>query len=91
MKQQKAATVVGLTGGTTMPKNKQMLRRQQGTLTNNRSELVSLSTLLTHLAKRPSDPKRKGAQEKTPFSETVFHIRSHGVLHFVVSVGFRNH
>ena len=44
---------------------------------------------VTHLAKRSSNLKQNGTQEKTPFSGTVFH--THGVLHFVVSVSFKNH
>ena len=45
----------------------------------------------THFAKRPSDLKRNGTQEKTPFSGTVFHTLSHGVLHLVAGVSFKNH
>ena len=44
-----------------------------------------------HLSKRPSDLKQNGTQEKTPFSGTVFHTLSHGVLRFVASVSFKNH
>ena len=44
-----------------------------------------------HLAKRPSDLKQNGTQEKTPFSGTVFHTLSHGVLRFVESVSFKTH
>ena len=44
-----------------------------------------------HLAKRPSDVKQNGTQEKTPFSGTVFHTLSHDVLRFVASVSFKNH
>ena len=40
----------------------------------------------THLAKCPSDLKQNGTQENTPFSATVFHTLSHGVLRFVASV-----
>ena len=45
----------------------------------------------SHFAKRPSDLKQNGTQEKTPFSGTVFHTLSHGVLRFVASVSFKNH
>ena len=45
----------------------------------------------SHLAKRLSDLKQNGTQEKTPFSGTVFHTLSHGVLRFVASVSFKNH
>ena len=38
-----------------------------------------------HLAKRPSDLKQNGTNKKTPFSGTVFHTLSHGVLHSVAS------
>ena len=41
-----------------------------------------------HLAKRPSDLKQNGAQEKAPFSGRVFHILSHAL---VASVSFKNH
>ena len=40
----------------------------------------------SHLAKRLSDLKQNGTQEKTPFSGTVFHTLSHGMLRFVASV-----
>ena len=43
------------------------------------------------LAKRPSDLKQNGIQEKIPFSGTVFHTPSHGVLHFVASFSFKSH
>ena len=43
------------------------------------------------LAKHPSDLKQNGTQEKISFSGTVFHTLSHGVLHFVASVSFKNH
>ena len=42
--------------------------------------------LPAHLAKRLSDLKQNGTQEKTPFFDTVFHTLSHGVLRFVASV-----
>ena len=45
----------------------------------------------SHLAKRPSDLKQNGTQEKTPFSGRVFYALSHGVLSFVASVSFKNH
>ena len=44
-----------------------------------------------HLAKRPSDLKQNGTQEKIPFSGTVFNTLSHDVLHFVASGSFKNH
>ena len=44
-----------------------------------------------HLAKLPSDLKQNGTQEKTPFSGTVFHTLSHGVVRFVESVSFKSH
>ena len=50
-----------------------------------------MSWNVSHLAKRPSDLKQNGTQEKTPFSGTVFHTLSHGVLRFVASVSFKNH
>ena len=46
---------------------------------------------IPHLAKRPSDLKQNGTQEKTPFSGTVFHTLSHGVLRFVASVSSKNY
>ena len=45
----------------------------------------------THLSKRPSDFNQNGTQEKTPFSSTVFHALSHGVIRFVASVSSKNH
>ena len=45
----------------------------------------------TDLAKKPSDFKQNGTQEKTPFSGTVFNTLSHGVIRFVASVSFKNH
>ena len=45
----------------------------------------------SHFAKRLSDLKQNGTQEKTPFSGRVFHTLSHGVLRFVESVSFKNH
>ena len=44
-----------------------------------------------HLSKRPSDLRQNGTQEKTPFSSTVFHALSHGVIRFVASVSSKNH
>ena len=46
---------------------------------------------LPHLSKHPSDLKQNGTQEKTPFSSTVFHALSHGVIRFVASVSSKNH
>ena len=45
----------------------------------------------SHLSKHPSDLKQNGTQEKTPFSSTVFHALSHGVIRFVASVSSKNH
>ena len=47
--------------------------------------------IYTHLSKHPSDLKQNGTQEKTPFSSTVFHALSHGVIRFVASVSSKNH
>ena len=44
---------------------------------------------VAHLAKRPSDLKQNGTQEKIPFSGTVFHTLSHNVLRFV-AISFEN-
>ena len=44
-----------------------------------------------HLAKRTSDLKQNGTQEKTPFYGTVFRTLSHDVIHFVVSVSSKKH
>ena len=52
---------------------------------------LEISDNISHLAKRLSDLKQNGTQEKTPFSGTVFHTLSHGVLRFVASVSFKNH
>jgi len=46
---------------------------------------------IPHLSKRPSDLKQNGTQEKTPFSSTVFHIPSHGVIRFDASFSSKNH
>ena len=40
---------------------------------------------LPQLAKRPSDLKQNGTQEKTPFSGTFLNTLSHGVIRFVAS------
>ena len=45
----------------------------------------------SHLSKHPSDLKQNGTQEKTPFSSTVFHALSHGVIRFVASVSSKKH
>ena len=45
---------------------------------------------VTHLAKRLSDLKQKGTQEKTPFSGAVFHTLSYEVCHFVASGSIKN-
>ena len=50
-----------------------------------------ISHNLSHLSKQPSDLKQNGTQEKTPFSSTVFHALSHGVIRFVASVSSKNH
>ena len=47
--------------------------------------------LKSHLSERSSHLKKNGTQGKTPFSGTVFHTFSHGVLRFVASVSFKNH
>ena len=44
---------------------------------------------LTHLSKGPSGQKQKCTRFLTPFSGTVFHALSHGVIHFVRSVSFQ--
>ena len=51
----------------------------------------SISQGFSHLAKRPSDLKQNSTQVKTPFSGTVLHTLTHGVLRFVASVSFKNH
>ena len=55
------------------------------------SPLLSSVHGRSHLSKRPSDLKQNGTQEKTPFSDTVFHTLSHGVFHFVAGGSFKNH
>ena len=45
----------------------------------------------SHLSKHPSDLKRNGVQEKTPFFGTVFHTLLHGVIRFVASVSSKKH
>ena len=44
-----------------------------------------LEEMETHLAKRPSDLKQNGTQERTPISSNVFKTFSHGVIRFVAS------
>ena len=44
-----------------------------------------------HLAKRPSDLKQNGTEEKTSFPSTVFNTLSQGVIRFVASISFKNH
>ena len=46
---------------------------------------------MAHLSKGTSDLKQKCTQLATPFSGTVFHALSHGMIHFVRSVRSRNH
>ena len=46
--------------------------------------------MFTRLSKVPSDLKQKCTQLPTPFSGTVFNALSHGVIHFVRSVSFKN-
>ena len=41
---------------------------------------------VTHLAKRSSNLKQNGTQEKTPFSGTFFQTLSCGVINLVASV-----
>ena len=45
----------------------------------------------SHLSKGLSDLKQNGTHEKKPFSGTVLHALSHGVIRFVASVSFKNH
>ena len=52
---------------------------------------MNMSWPVAHLAKRPSDLKQNGTQEKAPISDTVFHTLSHDVFHFVASGSFKNH
>ena len=52
-------------------------------------EIKIFHNIYSHLSKRPSDFKQNGTQAKTPFSGTVFHTLSHGVLCFVASVSFK--
>ena len=56
-----------------------------------RINVKSVGFLHSHLSKRSSDLKQNGTQGKTPFSSTVFHTLSHGVIRFVASVSSRNH
>ena len=44
----------------------------------------------SHLSKGSSGRKQKCTQFPTPFSGTVFDALSHGVIHFVRSVSFKN-
>ena len=53
--------------------------------------LYIIQSCNSHLSKHPSDLKQYGTQEKTPFSSTVFHALSHGVIRFVASVSSKNH
>ena len=43
-----------------------------------------------HLSKGSSGHKQKCTPFLTPFSSTVFHALSHGLIHFVRSVSFEN-
>ena len=45
---------------------------------------------IPHLSKGSSGRKQKCTQFPTPFSGTVFDALSHGVIHFVRSVSFKN-
>ena len=44
----------------------------------------------SHLSKGSSGRKQKCTRFLTPLSGTVFHALSHGVIHFVRSVSFKN-
>ena len=46
---------------------------------------------LQRLSKSQNDLKQNDAQENAPFSGTVFHALSHGVICFVASVSSKNH
>ena len=51
----------------------------------------TVSSHKAHLSKGLSDLKQNGTQEKTPFSGTVSHCLSCGVVLFVQTVSFWNH
>ena len=57
-----------------------------------RSLWVNLGLTLSpvHLSKGSSGRKQKCTQFPTPFSGTAFNALSHGVIHFVWSVSFKN-
>ena len=44
-----------------------------------------------HLAKRPSDLKQNGTQERSPFSSKAFNTLFLGVIHVFESVSSKNH
>ena len=47
--------------------------------------------IIIHIfSKAQVGPNKKGTQFPTPFLGTVFHAPSHGVIHFVRSVSFKN-
>ena len=46
---------------------------------------------MTHFAKRLSDLKHNGTQEKTQLSSTVFNALSPGVIRFVASASLKKH
>ena len=52
--------------------------------------MLGLDLDIAHLSKGPSDLKQNGTQEKTPFSGTVTHCLSDGVVLFVLTVSIWN-
>ena len=52
--------------------------------------LKNWSKYMSHLSKGSSGCKQKCTQFPTPFSCTVFHALSHGVIHFVLRVISKN-
>ena len=54
------------------------------------TQLLEVFFFATHLSKGSSGRKQKCTQFPTPFSGTVFYALSHGVIHFVRSVSFKN-
>jgi len=63
--------------------------RFNGDMDSGRYFLIGFYSPLTSF-QSPSYLKQKCTQFLTPFSGTVFYALSHGVIHFVQSVSFKN-
>ena len=65
-------------------------KKSQKSFTTESNALQMLKESTAHLSKGSSGCKQKCTQFLTPFTGIVFHALSHGVIHFVQSVSFKN-